>query len=93
MHRPAVEQALRKAVRGGRPDPRILQQFTALAVASERLEPGTTRPPTGATYARVTAPPRPRTPEKGRLKALRWIRRTRLGDALWVSVRRRVRGR
>ncbi|MFE9954848.1 hypothetical protein [Micromonospora sp. NPDC005299] len=93
MRRPAVEQALRKAVRGGRPDPRILQQFTALAVASERLEPGTTRPSTGATYARVTAPPRPRTPDKGRLGTLRWIRRTRLGDRLWVTVRRRVRGR
>jgi asparagine synthase (glutamine-hydrolysing) len=93
MRRPAVEQALRKAVRGGGPDPRVLQQFTALAVASERLEPGTTRPSTGAAYARLTAPPRPRTPAKGRLGALRWIRRTRLGDRLWVSVRRRVRGR
>ncbi|MEU4478234.1 hypothetical protein AB0F68_09270 [Micromonospora sp. NPDC023966] len=93
MRRPVVEQTLRKAVRGGRPDPRVLQQFTALAVASERLEPGTTRPSTGGTYARVTAPPRPRTPEKGRLDALRWIRRTRLGDRLWVTVRRRVRGR
>jgi asparagine synthase (glutamine-hydrolysing) len=48
---------------------------------------------TGGTYARVTAPPRPHTPEKGRLDALRWIRRTRLGDRLWVTVRRRVRGR
>lgn len=93
MRRPVVEQALRKAVRGGRPDPRVLQQFTALAVASERLEPGTTRASTGATYARLVAPPRPRTPAKGRLAALSWIRRTRLGDRLWVTVRRRVRGR
>ncbi|MFI6328377.1 hypothetical protein ACIBBG_08805 [Micromonospora chersina] len=93
MRRPAVEKALRTAVRGGPPDPRVLQQFTALAVASERLEPGTTRAPTGATYARLVAPPRPRTPATGRLAALRWIRRTRLGDRLWVTVRRRVRGR
>ncbi|MEU2612482.1 hypothetical protein ABZ570_13020 [Micromonospora sp. NPDC007271] len=93
MRRPVVEQALRKAVQGGRPDSRILQQFTALAVASQRLEPGTTRPSTGTTYALVTAPPRPRAPQQGRFAGLRWIRRSRLGDRLWVSVRRRVRGR
>ncbi|MGR6322477.1 hypothetical protein Q2K19_13225 [Micromonospora soli] len=89
VRRPAVEQALRRAALGGRPDPRVLQQFTALAVASAALEPGTTRPASGATYARVTAPPRPRSRA---VAGLRWIRRTRLGDRLWVTVRRRVRG-
>ncbi|WP_405091468.1 hypothetical protein OG767_30035 [Micromonospora sp. NBC_01392] len=93
IRRPVVERALRAAARGQEPDPRVLQQFTALAIASGQLEPGTTRPPTGATYARVTAPPRPRTPQQGRLTGLRWIRRSRLGDRLWVMARRRVRGR
>ncbi|MBF5032140.1 MULTISPECIES: hypothetical protein [unclassified Micromonospora] len=93
IRRPVVERDLRTAARGGRPDPRVLAQFTALAVASERLEPGFTRPSTGATYARVTAPPRPRTPAKSRLAGLRWVRRSRLGDRLWVIVRRQVRGR
>ena len=93
IRRPVVERALRAAARGKEPDPRVLQQFTALAIASGRLEPGATRPPTGATYARVTAPPRPRTPKQGRLTGLRWIRRSRLGDRLWVMARRRVRGR
>ncbi|QLQ38224.1 hypothetical protein [Micromonospora robiginosa] len=92
IRRPAVERALRAAARGKGPDPRVLQQFTALAVASGHLEPGTSRPPTGATYARVTAPPRPRAPQPRRLAGLRWVRRSRLGDRLWVMVRRRVRG-
>ncbi|MGC1212545.1 MAG: hypothetical protein WA890_14900 [Micromonospora sp.] len=91
MRRPAVERALRAVVKGGRPDPRTLQQFTWLAVASEQLEPATTRPSTGATYARLTAPPRPRTPSNRLVRRLRWIRRTRLGDRLWMKVRTRVR--
>lgn len=90
MCRPVVEQALQKAAQGGRPDARVLQQFTALAVASARLEPGTTRPATGATYARLC---KPREPARGPLHRLRWIRRTRLGDRVWVSVRRQLRGR
>ncbi|MDO3684805.1 hypothetical protein [Micromonospora sp. C28ISP2-4] len=93
IRRPAVERELRTAARGGQPDPRVLAQFTALAVASERLEPGFTGPPTGATYARVTTPPRPRTPSESRFAGVRWLRRTRLGDRLWVMMRRRVRGR
>jgi asparagine synthase (glutamine-hydrolysing) len=93
MRRPVVEKALRTAVQGGRPDPRTLQQFTWLAVASEQLEPGSTRAATGATYARITAPPRPRPPANDTFGRLRWIRRTRLGDRLWVAVRRRVRRR
>ncbi|MFJ6950529.1 hypothetical protein [Micromonospora aurantiaca (nom. illeg.)] len=93
IRRPAVERELRTAARGGRPDPRVLAQFTALAVASERLEPDFTGPSTGATYERVTAPPRPRTSPESRLAGLRWLRRTRLGDRLWVMVRRQVRGR
>jgi hypothetical protein len=48
-----------RAVRGDRADPRALQQFTWLAVASEQLEPGSSRPATSATYARITAPPKP----------------------------------
>lgn len=91
MRRPVVTRALCRAAQGGRPDPRILQQFTALAVAAEGLEPGTTRPATGATYATVTAPPQPRRP--GTLAGLRWVRRTPLGDRIWVSVRQRVRRR
>ncbi|GAA4564521.1 hypothetical protein GCM10023176_10620 [Micromonospora coerulea] len=90
MRRPVVEQTLRTAVRGGRPDARILQQFTWLAVASERLEPATTRRSTGATYARITAPPQPRRPTNDSFARLRWIRRTSLGDRLWVTVRARV---
>ncbi|MFW6869257.1 hypothetical protein ACOACQ_17850 [Nocardioides sp. CPCC 206347] len=93
MHRPAVEKALRNAVRGGRPDPRVLQQFTALAVAAERLEADTARPATGATYLRVTTPPELPRPDSAPLRLLRRIRRTPLGDRVWTAVRRRVRPR
>lgn len=91
MRRPVVEKALRAAVKGKRPDARVLQQFTWLAVASGQLEPGTTRPRSGATYARITAPPQPRKPANEAFARLRWIRRTRLGNDLWVAVRKRVR--
>jgi hypothetical protein len=79
MHRPAVEQALRTAALGGHPDARILQQFTALAVATERLVPDAVRPSTGDTYARVTMPPRPGKPGDGARDLLRKARHTMLG--------------
>ncbi|WP_446217225.1 hypothetical protein [Micromonospora sp. IBHARD004] len=53
----------------------------------------TGRAATGATYARIIAPPRPRTPSTDTFGRPRWIRRTRLGDRLWVAVRSRVRRR
>ncbi|SCL14445.1 asparagine synthase (glutamine-hydrolysing) [Micromonospora rhizosphaerae] len=90
IHRPAVEKTLRAAVKGGRADARTLQQFTWLALASHQLEAGATRPATAATYARITAPPRP--PKPSPLVArLRWIKRTRLGNRIWAEVRNRVR--
>lgn len=91
IRRPAVEHSLRAAMAGGRPNAKVLQQFTWLAVASEQLEPGTTRPSTGATHARLTAAPRPREPLRIATR-LRWIKRTRLGNRLWTEVRKRVRG-
>ncbi|RLK11889.1 asparagine synthase (glutamine-hydrolysing) [Micromonospora sp. M71_S20] len=93
VRRPAVEKALRTAARGGRPDQRTLQQFTWLALASEQLEPGTTRPATGAAYARITAPPQQRQPAGGAVARLRWIKRAPFGDRLWSAVARRVRPR
>ncbi|WP_433387014.1 hypothetical protein [Micromonospora sp. KLBMP9576] len=91
VRRPVVEKALRTAARGGRPDQRTLQQFTWLALASEQFEAGATRPATGATYARITAPPQQRQPAGGAISRLRWIKRTRLGGQLWSAVARRVR--
>jgi hypothetical protein len=73
------------AVREDRADPRALRQFTWLAVASEQLEPGTSRPVTSATYARVTAPPKP--PAKRRRSRLRRLKKTRL----WKAPRRKFR--
>lgn len=91
IHRPAVEKALRAAVKGGRADVRTLQQFTWLALASHQLEPSAARPATAATYARITAPPKPRRPANPFVARLSWIKRTRLGNRLWVEVRKRVR--
>ncbi len=92
MRKPAVEKALRSAVLGGRPDPRVLQQFTALAVAAERLEADTVRAATGTTYIRVTAPPEQPGRDRAPVRLLRRIRRTPLGDRVWTAVRR-VRAR
>ncbi|MEV0716892.1 hypothetical protein [Asanoa sp. NPDC050611] len=95
IRRDAVLTALTKAAGGGQPDARTLQQFTYLAVASEQLEPGTTRPRTSATYAAVTAP-RPQQPAGWRphprlVARLRWVKKTRLGNRIWATVRNRVR--
>ena len=88
MIRPgAVEKALLSAVRTDRADQRTLQQFTWLAVASAQLEPGTVQPSTSATYARVTAPPKPAPAARRRWNRLRWLKRTRVGRA----IRRRLR--
>jgi asparagine synthase (glutamine-hydrolysing) len=93
MHKPAVEKALRSTRLGGRPDARILQQFTTLAVAAEHLEPETTLPATGSTYARVTARPAAFGPESAPVRLLRRIRHTRFGNRVWTTVRQQVRGR
>ncbi|MFI7547654.1 hypothetical protein [Actinoplanes sp. NPDC049599] len=85
VRRDAVEKALRTVVRKRRGDQHALRQFTWLAVASQQLEPGTVRPPTSATYARVTAPPKP--PAKRKRSRLRWVKKTRL----WKALRRRLR--
>jgi asparagine synthase (glutamine-hydrolysing) len=85
VRRDAVEKVLTTAVREDRADPRALRQFTWLAVASEQLEPGTSRPVTSATYARVTAPPKP--PAKRRRSRLRRLKKTRL----WKALRRKFR--
>ena len=90
VRRDAVEKALRTVVRKGRGDQHALRQFTWLAVASQQLEPGTVRPPTSATYARVTAPPKPpvkKPPVKRWRSRLRWVKKTRL----WKALRRRTR--
>lgn len=93
VRRPAVEEALHTAARRGRPNPRTLQQFTWLALASHELEPAAVRPSTGATYARIAPPPAPRQPARGVLgHGLRWIKRAPLGNRL-VAVVRRVRPR
>ncbi len=86
VRRNAVEKALTSAVRTDQADQRTLQQFTCLAVASTQLEPGTVRAATSATFARVTAPPRPAKPQE-RWKRLRWLKKTRFGREL----RRRLR--
>lgn len=67
VHRPAVEEALADAASRGRANPRTLQQFTWLALASQQLEADSVRPATGATYARIAprpaaAPKAPATP-------------------------------
>jgi len=85
IRRDEVEKALRTVVRKGRGDQHALRQFTWLAVASQQLEPGTVRPPTFAAYARVTAPPKP--PAKRWRSRLRWVKKTRL----WQALRRRLR--
>ncbi|MEV0716891.1 hypothetical protein [Asanoa sp. NPDC050611] len=89
VRRDRVVHALAKAAHGGEPDRRTLQQFTYLAVASEQLEPGTTRPRTSATYAAVTAPrPQPAAgwrPDPRLVARLRWVKKTRLGRRVSVS--------
>ncbi|GAA2878047.1 hypothetical protein Acy02nite_15270 [Actinoplanes cyaneus] len=57
INRDLVEKTLTTVVRTDNSPEHILRQFTYLAVASTLLEPGTVAAPTGATYARVTAPP------------------------------------
>jgi hypothetical protein len=88
VRRDAVEKMLTCAVRGDRADARALQQFTWLAVASEQLEPGSSRPATSATYARITAPPKPvEQPGKRWRSRLRRLKKTRLGKALGRRLR------
>jgi asparagine synthase (glutamine-hydrolysing) len=88
IRRDAVEKALRTVVRKKRGDQHALRQFTWLAVASQQLEPGTARPSTSATYARVTAPPKPKPakpakpPVKRWRSRLRWVKKTWLWKAL-----------
>jgi asparagine synthase (glutamine-hydrolysing) len=84
LGRATVEKELRSAVQHGRADRNTLQQFACLAVASEKLEPGTVRPADSATYTRVTTPPQP-TPE--RWPRLRWLKGTRAGRTLRKLVR------
>ncbi|GAA1840635.1 hypothetical protein [Asanoa iriomotensis] len=97
IHRDTVARALRVAARGGRPDPRTLQQFTALAVASTRLEPDATRPGTSATYAALARIPRQRAAQVGPhpriVGRLRWVKKTRLGRRIWSTVRSQVHRR
>ncbi|MFI0796224.1 hypothetical protein ACH4OY_26595 [Micromonospora rubida] len=93
VNRPAVEEALRTAARRGRSNPRTLQQFTLLALASHQLEADSVQPSTGAAYERIASPPAPRQPAKGTLGGrLRWIKRLPLGNHL-ISAVRRVRPR
>ncbi|BCY05508.1 hypothetical protein [Actinoplanes sp. L3-i22] len=73
MHRDVVEKALVSAVHNDKADQRVLRQFTALGVASARLEPGTAGPVTGAAFGRVTAPPKPVVPKQTR--RLPWLRK------------------
>jgi hypothetical protein len=93
VRRDAVEKALIQGARNPQSAQQTLQQFTWLAVASEQLEPDGVRPVTGATYARVTAPPvvpaqrRPAGPPSKLRSTVRWFKRTRIGQA----VRRRLR--
>jgi len=91
MIRPeAVERALISAVRHDRADQRTLQQFTWLAVASAQLEPGTVRPATSATYARVTAPPPPKPAKLAPPAWRKWARRlkrTTVGRAIHRRLR------
>ena len=79
LHGPVVEQALHAAAMGGHPDARILQQFTALAVATEQLVPDAVRPSTGDTYARVTMPPQAGKPVGSAAALLRRTRHAMLG--------------
>jgi hypothetical protein len=76
MHRPTVELALRTAALGGEPEAPILQQFTALAVATEQLMPDAVRPSSGETYARVARPRPPAKPGERAWNLLRKARRT-----------------
>lgn len=91
IRREAVVKALVRAARTGRANATTLQQFAYLAVASQQLEPTAIRPSTGATYARVTALP---TSVSAKLTSrLQWIKKTPLGNRLWITVRKQVRAR
>jgi asparagine synthase (glutamine-hydrolysing) len=99
----AIRTALKNCVDGADPGKRngaALRQFTYLAVATQSLLPDEVRSTPPTTYARLTAPPKPKTPKPpppppslirkvGR--RMRFIRRTALGRRVWSAVGRRVR--
>jgi asparagine synthase (glutamine-hydrolysing) len=100
-----VEAALFAAATGvgSARDQRTLEQYAALAVASETLERDSVHAPKARTYDRVRrgasslrmVPARQQAqPISARLSAvaahLRFIRRTRLGNRLWVTARSQV---
>jgi asparagine synthase (glutamine-hydrolysing) len=87
LRRDQVEKALLSAVRKDKADQRTLRQFAYLAVASEHLEPAAVAPATSATFARVTAPPKPKVPAQRQPSGLGRLKQTRL----WKGLRRRLR--
>ncbi|HEX5596728.1 MAG TPA: hypothetical protein VFX61_12045 [Micromonosporaceae bacterium] len=97
VQREYVVKVLATAVKTGRANQRLLQQFTWLAVASHQLEPQTVRPATGETYTRLTTPPKPKPVpvqrKSGLVSRMQWVKKTKLGRQLWAAARKQVQAR
>jgi hypothetical protein len=94
LRRDEVERTVSACVWGIGPfDPRIMQHFASLAVASHRLEPWTRAPSTTATYTRIMTAAQSTGvyhPLSRLANRVRFVKRTSLGRWLWTAIRVRA---